>query len=98
GHFTLAFGHAPDYVLYVHDLPIDLCLAGHTHGGQVRVPWLGPIFTLSRVSREHARGFHELGSLRFNVSSGAGDERSGGLPPIRFLCPTEMTLITLVPE
>lgn len=95
--FTIVLGHYPDYVLTVNGLPIDLCLAGHTHGGQVRIPLLGPVFTASNVPRSWARGFREVGNTRLNVSAGIGTERGGGLPPIRFNCPPEMTLITLEP-
>jgi predicted MPP superfamily phosphohydrolase len=90
-------GHAPDFILDVTELPIDLCLAGHTHGGQIRVPWLGPIVWASRVPSEWARGYHEVGKTRFNVSAGIGAEHVYGMPSIRLNCPPEMTLIELVP-
>jgi len=96
--FTIVLGHAPDYVPAVLDLPIDLCLAGHTHGGQVRIPWLGPLLTLSAVPRAWARGYREVGSTRLNVSAGIGCEHLDRVPPIRFACPPEMTLIELVPS
>ena len=80
------------------ELPIDLCLAGHTHGGQVWVPGYGPLVTDSAVPREWARGFRQIGLPFLNVSAGAGSNRFGGLPPMRFNCPTELTLIELVPS
>jgi predicted MPP superfamily phosphohydrolase len=95
--FRILFGHAPDYALSVGELPIDLCLAGHTHGGQVRLPWYGPMVIDSKVPREWARGFRRIGMPYLNVSAGAGSNRRKGLPPLRFNCPTEMTLIELVP-
>jgi len=97
GDFRIIFGHAPDYALKVVDLPVDLCLAGHTHGGQVRVPWLGPLVIDSEVPKEWSRGFRRIGIPYLNVSAGAGSNRFEGLPPMRFNCPTEMTLIELVP-
>lgn len=97
GDFRILFGHAPDYALKVVDLPIDLCLAGHTHGGQVRVPWHGPLVIDSEVPKEWARGFRRIGIPYLNVSAGAGSNRFEGLPTLRFNCPTEMTLIELVP-
>lgn len=95
--FTILIGHAPDYVLGVSGLPIDLCLAGHTHGGQIRLPFYGPPITLSRVPRELARGLHEFGKTRINVSAGIGCEHMAGIPDIRVNCPPEMTLIELAP-
>jgi hypothetical protein len=95
--FRILFGHAPDFALEVADLPIDLCLAGHTHGGQVRLPGYGPLVIDSQIPKEWARGFRQIGVPYLNVSAGAGSNRRGGLPPLRFNCPTEMTVIDLVP-
>jgi predicted MPP superfamily phosphohydrolase len=95
--FRILLGHAPDFALGMSDKPIDLCLAGHTHGGQVRLPWYGSLVTDSEVPRKWARGFRKIGIPYLNVSAGAGSNRYKGLPPIRFNCPTEMTLIELVP-
>ncbi|MFC1734566.1 hypothetical protein ACFL1X_00510, partial [Candidatus Hydrogenedentota bacterium] len=95
--FTIIMGHAPDYILDVAELPIDLCLAGHTHGGQVRIPFCGPLITGSSVPGDMVRGFHSVGNTRLNVSAGMGSEHADGIPAIRVNCPTEMTLIELVP-
>jgi predicted MPP superfamily phosphohydrolase len=97
GEFRILFGHAPDYALDVTDLPIDLCLAGHTHGGQVRLPWIGPLVIDSEVPKEWSKGFRRIGVPYLNVSAGAGSNRFEGLSKMRFNCPTEMTLIELVP-
>ena len=95
--FTILFGHAPDYALQMVDQPIDLCLAGHTHGGQVRLPWYGALVIDSKVPKDWSKGFRRIGIPYLNVSAGAGSNRFEGLPPIRFNCPTEMTLIELLP-
>ena len=95
--FRILMGHLPNYATAMQEQPIDLCLAGHTHGGQVRVPFYGALTTYSEIPREWARGFRRIGVPYLNVSAGAGSNRRHGLPPIRFNCPTEMTLIELVP-
>lgn len=95
--FRILIGHAPDYAMGMAEQAIDLCLAGHTHGGQVRLPFFGPLTTYSEVPKDWARGFRRVGIPYLNVSAGAGSNRFEGLPPIRFNCPTEMTLIELVP-
>ena len=95
--FRILMGHSPNYALGVADYPIDLCLAGHTHGGQVRLPFYGALTTYSDVPKEWSRGFRSVGIPFLNVSAGAGSNRRHGLPPMRFNCPTEMTLIELVP-
>lgn len=97
GDFRILMGHAPDYALSVAEAPIDLCLAGHTHGGQVNLPFYGPLVIDSEVPKDWARGFRRVGIPYLNVSAGAGSNRRHGLPPLRFNCPTEMTLIELVP-
>lgn len=94
---TILVGHSPDFVLQASDRPIDLCLAGHTHGGQIRLPFVGPLITMSRVPRDIARGFHEVGRTRINVSAGIGTEHAASLPAIRVGCPPEFTVIDIVP-
>jgi hypothetical protein len=95
--FTILLGHHPDYVMGISDVPVDLCLAGHTHGGQIRIPFVGPIVTLSYVPRSWARGFRKVGVTRLNVSAGIGCEHASQLPSMRLFCPPEMTLIELRP-
>jgi len=95
--FRILLGHAPDYVLGLSEASIDLCLAGHTHGGQVVLPFFGPLVIDSAVPKDWAQGFRRVGIPYLNVSAGAGSNRRHGLPPLRFNCPTEMTLIELVP-
>lgn len=94
--FHLAVGHAPDFAL--NDVRADLLLAGHTHGGQVRLPWIGPLLTFSRVPRGWAAGRTDLDDGRvLIVSRGTGMER-GWAPRLRFLCRPEIVVIDLVPE
>lgn len=97
GSLHIVMGHRPDFILKFNDLPIDLCLAGHTHGGQIRIPFIGPLVTFSRIPNEWARGFHAVGNTWLNVSAGIGAEHAGGLPSIRVNCPPEMTLIHVFP-
>jgi predicted MPP superfamily phosphohydrolase len=95
---NIVMGHRPDYLTRLTNQPIDLCLAGHTHGGQVRLPWIGALATSSNAPREWSRGFREVGRTRLNVSAGIGASHNKGLPSIRINCPPEMTLIRFVPE
>jgi predicted MPP superfamily phosphohydrolase len=97
GAFKILFGHSPNFALAVQDHPIDLCLAGHTHGGQVRLPFFGALVTDSDVPKSWSRGMTRIGVPLLNVSAGAGSNRFGGLPHLRFNCPTEVTLIELLP-
>lgn len=96
---TIILGHRPDYSIGLTDAgPEVLMLAGHTHGGQVRVPGIGPLVTFSQVPREQARGISTLpGGAHLVVSAGVGLERSTA-PRLRFFCPPEVWVLELVPE
>jgi predicted MPP superfamily phosphohydrolase len=94
--FQIVVGHYPDYAL--GDIQADLMLAGHTHGGQVQLPLIGPLITLSKVPRQWASGVtHRDGGRTLVVSRGAGMER-GEAPRLRFLCRPELVVIDLAPE
>jgi len=93
--FHIVFGHHPDYAL--GEIAADLMIAGHTHGGQVRLPVIGPLLTLSRVPRSWAAGVTSRGQGRtLVVSRGTGLER-GAAPRLRFLCRPELVVIQLDP-
>ena len=69
--FHLVLGHMPDFAL--GPVEADLLVAGHTHGGQVRLPLVGPLMTNCRVPRAWAAGNRELPSGgRLAVSRGIG--------------------------
>ncbi|AZI59336.1 metallophosphoesterase [Nakamurella antarctica] len=72
----------------------DLLLAGHTHGGQVRVPGIGAVVTNCGIDRSRARGLSRWGSTSWlHVSAGIG---ANPYLPVRFLCRPEATLLTLI--
>lgn len=92
----ILFAHRPDVVYgLVANTRVDLVVSGHTHGGQVQLPFLGPPITLSNVPREVAAGgLHDMEGRRVYVSRGIGWEH-GHAPRVRFLCPPEVSLLTL---
>jgi len=75
----------------------DLLLAGHTHGGQVRVPGFGALVTNCGLDRRMARGLHRWpqSPAWLHVSAGLGTHPTA---PIRFACRPEASLLTLVPR
>lgn len=74
----------------------DLVLAGHTHGGQLRLPGYGAIVTNCGLDRSRARGVSRWGAHTWlHVSAGLG---TSPYAPVRFACPPEATLLTLVPQ
>ncbi|MDF1512483.1 MAG: metallophosphoesterase [Anaerolineae bacterium] len=93
--YHIVLGHNPNYSM--GDIRADLLLAGHTHGGQVQLPLIGPLLTLSAVPRPWASGITEISSGRvLVVSRGVGLERMDA-PRMRFLCRPEIIVIDLVP-
>lgn len=94
--FHVVLGHCPNFAM--GHVEADLLLAGHTHGGQVRLPWIGTLTTGCSVPRSWAAGMTELpNGGKLIVSRGTGRER-GESPQIRFLCRPELVVIDLVPE
>lgn len=74
----------------------DLVMAGHTHGGQLRLPGFGAIVTNCELDRSRARGASRWGSdMWLHVSAGLG---TSPFAPVRFACPPEASLLTLVPR
>ncbi len=74
----------------------DLVLAGHTHGGQLRLPGYGAIVTNCGLDRSRARGASRWGAHTWlHVSAGLG---TSPYAPVRFACPPEASLLTLVPR
>ena len=74
----------------------DLVLAGHTHGGQLRVPGVGALVTNCGLDRSRARGASRWGIHTWlHVSAGLG---TSPFAPVRFACPPEASLLTLVPR
>lgn len=73
----------------------DLLLAGHTHGGQLCVPFYGALVTNCGIDRGRAKGLSRHGDAFLHVSGGLG---TSPYAPVRFACPPEATLLTLVPR
>jgi predicted MPP superfamily phosphohydrolase len=75
----------------------ELLLAGHTHGGQVCVPLVGALVTNCGLDRRMAKGLHRWpgSGAWLHVSAGLGTSPTA---PVRFACPPEASLLTLVPR
>lgn len=86
--------HSPD-MLYLDDYAkkdFDIVLCGHTHGGQIRLPFLGPLFTSTKYApRNECYGLFKKKKSIVHVSAGIGYSAL----PIRINCPSEITVFTL---
>jgi predicted MPP superfamily phosphohydrolase len=94
GAFTLLLHHVPDLMPQAAALDVDLFLAGHTHGGQWRLPGFGAILTSSRFWKRYEGGAYREGGTQLYVSRGIGMEGFGA-PRARFFCPPEVVAISL---
>lgn len=100
--FKVLLAHTPDISGEAADAGVGLVLAGHTHGGQVRLPLVGAVYDHLHKYRSLVQGLFEgeklsrilgrdAGEMRVYVSRGIGISNL----PVRFLCPPEVVLITL---
>jgi predicted MPP superfamily phosphohydrolase len=90
--FKIALVHAPDHFSAVAGL-FHLALAGHAHGGQVRFPGLGPLWSVPQ-GRRFVQGWYREKSSNLYVSRGVGMT----FIPARFLCRPEVALIEIRPN
>ena len=90
GSATLALWHEPDYAARTAALGAFAQLSGHSHGGQVRLPGVGPLF-LPRGGARYVQGLNHADGMPIYTARGVGVFS----PPLRLNCPPEVTLVTL---
>ena len=88
---AISISHNPDVAEVLPDPRIRLICCGHTHGGQVNLPGIGPIFIPSAFGHKYAQGLVQAPRTKVFVTSGVG----AAFPPLRFRCPPEVALLTL---
>jgi len=89
--FVILLAHTPDIVAKPLAARANLILAGHTHGGQIVLPLIGPLTSNSRYGVRYASGRFSVGRSRLFVTRGLGEVNI----PLRVLCPPEIALLTL---
>lgn len=88
----ILLSHNPDYIeVMPENERVDLALSGHTHGGQIRIPFSIAPMTASNYGQKYIGGLVKLTNTQVYVSRGIGVVWL----PVRFNCPPEITLITL---
>jgi len=88
--FRLLLSHTPDNIGWARREKFDLMLAGHNHGGQIRLPGFGPVFCPSLYGCRYASGTFWESPTLLHVSRGIS-----GTEPIRFRCPPDLTHLVL---
>jgi predicted MPP superfamily phosphohydrolase len=87
---VILLAHEPDFADEASKFPIDLQLSGHSHGGQVRIPLLPPLY-LPELAKKYILGTYQVGPLPLYTNAGLGTVDV----PVRLNCPPEITLITV---
>jgi predicted MPP superfamily phosphohydrolase len=90
--FGIAVMHSPDSAPEVAACGYRLAVAGHTHGGQIRLPFVGALVTNSHLPRRLVSGLIRVGDSLVHVSPGLGTSKYA---PYRFLCRPEATVLEL---
>jgi predicted MPP superfamily phosphohydrolase len=89
--FLVLLAHGPDVLRDPRSRRADLILAGHTHGGQIRLPLVGPVSCSSWYGPRYASGLFTVGETRLFVTRGIGD----GIVPVRVFCEPEIAVLEL---
>jgi predicted MPP superfamily phosphohydrolase len=87
---VVLMAHEPDYADVVADYPVDLQLSGHSHGGQVRVPFMRP-FYLPELAKKYVWGLFQVRGVTLYTNAGIGTVEI----PVRWNCPPEITFLTM---
>ena len=96
--FTILLQHTPDLVEDVAATGrVDLYLAGHTHGGQVALPFYGALMTLSKFDKKYEAGLYRVQNTWLYVTRGIGME-GGPMPRLRFWVRPEIVVIDVVAQ
>ena len=95
--FTIFLYHNPKLIEAFDPADIDLYLCGHTHGGQIALPFYGAITTLSKHGKKYEAGLYHRDSCNIYVNRGIGME-GGNAPRIRFFARPEIAVFDIVPH
>ncbi|TEB05552.1 putative metallophosphoesterase [Pelotomaculum schinkii] len=87
---NILLAHEPDIADAISKFPVSLQLSGHSHGGQVRLPFIGPVITTG-LGRKYHSGIYKINELILYTNRGLGTT----VLPVRFMCRPEITIITL---
>lgn len=95
-NFSILLYHTADLAEELENVNVDLYLSGHTHGGQVRLPFFGALTTLSKFGKKYEMGMYNIGKTKLYINRGIGLE-GGSAPQVRFLARPEITVFDIEP-
>jgi predicted MPP superfamily phosphohydrolase len=90
--FNIFLEHYPSSIPNLSRHGVDLYLCGHTHGGQVRLPFYGAVMTLDKYGKRFEAGLYRVGAMTAYVNRGLGMDP----PPVRFLCRPEVAVFDFI--
>ena len=88
--YKILLSHAPDLADQTVNYDVQLQLSGHSHGGQIKIPFVGALIT-PLFARKYREGFYNINKLKLYVNRGIGTTRM----PFRFLSKPEIAIFTL---
>ncbi|MEW5977803.1 MAG: metallophosphoesterase [Acidobacteriota bacterium] len=91
-HPTILLAHNPEIIGQAVEREVDFIASGHTHGGQVKIPYLKPLHSVTQPGRDILEGFVRSGKTQMYISRGLGKV----VVPLRILCPPELPVFRLV--
>ena len=93
--FNVFLFHTPNFVYWLKGLPVDLYLCGHTHGGQVALPFVGSMI-IPWIGGKYVQGLNDYGNIPVYTNRGIG--MVGWAPRVRFLSRPEITVFEILPK
>ncbi|MFS0917034.1 metallophosphoesterase [Brevibacillus sp. 179-C 1.1 NHS] len=87
---VILLAHEPDFADIASEHPVHLQLSGHSHGGQVRLPFIGHLLA-PQYGRKYVQGLYQVGRMALYTNRGLGTT----ILPVRLFCRPELTVITL---
>ena len=89
---TIALIHNPATIFQIYKYNIDLLLSGHTHNGQIRLPFIGPLARVDKIfPKKWYKGIYEYKNTKFLVTNGVGETGTRA----RLFTPPEIVLLTI---
>jgi predicted MPP superfamily phosphohydrolase len=95
--FSIFLYHYPDLAEDLAGKNVDLYLAGHTHGGQIALPFYGAVITLTKFGKKYESGMYKVANIILYVNRGIGMD-GGPSPKARFLARPEITVFEIKPK
>lgn len=96
-YYSIFLFHTPGLIEDLKEVNVDLYLAGHTHGGQIALPFYGALVTLSKYGKKYEAGKYVVGKTTLYINRGIGMD-GAIMPRVRFCARPEITIFNIKPK